>query len=337
MAAKIIKMSMEILIPDSIKDLAKKEDNPNIQFNYYRDHYWDNVDFNDDRLVRTPIFHGRLEKFFSQDMMIQHWDTVINYAFNLCDNLDQSSDMFQYCVSWITSTYEQSKIMGLDKVFVKMGERYYCSTNEEGKSPAYWMSDEQLEKLCDRVSELQYTVLGIHPPNIILPDTSNVWRDFKSLDNEYIVLYFWDPECGHCKKVTPKLQTLYEKKFRDRDIEVFAIGKAVGEDYKKWKSFIKEHNLEFINVAVTDSIYNIAMEDARKLVPKYTTLESLNYQKTYNIYSTPRVFILDKDKKTIAKGLSISQLEAMLDRLQGKADLEKIFPENEEPQDEKIH
>lgn len=337
LVSKIVKMSMDIQVPDSITELSKKEGNSNLAFIYYRDHYWDNVDFSDDRLVNTSIFHGKLEKYFSKDLMIQHWDTVIHYAFDLCDQLDPKSRTFQYCVSWITSTYEKSNIMGLDKVFVRMGEKYYCSKNENGESPAYWMSESQIEKLCDRVNDLQYTVLGIQPPNIILPDVNNKWRDFKSLPSEYTILYFWDPECGHCKKVTPKLQTLYEKKFKDRNIEVFAVGKAVGEDYAKWKAFIKKNNLEFINVAVTDSIYNIAMEDARRLVPKYTTLESLNYQKTYDIYSTPRVFILDKDKKTIAKGLTISQLEEMLDRLQGKSDLEKIFPIEEEPADEKIH
>jgi hypothetical protein len=40
--------------------------------------------------------------------------------------------------------------------------------------------------------------------------------------------------------------------------------------------------------------------------------------------------VLDKDKKIIAKSLSVSQLEEMLDRLQGKEDLPKIFPPDPE-------
>jgi thiol-disulfide isomerase/thioredoxin len=149
-------------------------------------------------------------------------------------------------------------------------------------------------------------------------------------------LYFWDPECGHCKKVTPKLVKLYNQKLKYRDIEVFAVGKGIGKDFESWKKYIRENNLNFINVAVTNSIYEIAKATPEKLVPvnagdkgKPTTLESLNFQTTYDLYSTPRIFVLDKDKKIIAKNLSVSQVEDLLDNLQGYRGVEKILkPEN---------
>ena len=115
------------------------------------------------------------------------------------------------------------------------------------------------------------------------------------------------------------------------------IGKAIDKDFDKWKEFIHKHNMEFTNVAVTSSLYKAAMEDARAFVPKYTTIESLNYQQTYDIFSTPKVFVLDKDKKIIAKSLTISQLEDMIDRIQGIKDAEKLFPPEEEVEDEQMH
>ena len=96
---------------------------------------------------------------------------------------------------------------------------------------------------------------------------------------------------------------------KDRNIEVFAVGKAVGEDFKKWKDFIKEHKLSFINVALTEKLYSAAVKDARLFVPKYTTVEALNYQDTYDVYATPKVFVLDKDKKIIAKKVDIEKYE----------------------------
>lgn len=338
LVAKIIKMSMEIEIPESPKDEAGNVIDSNFRFYYYRDHYFDNIDFNDDRLVRTPIFHNKLEHYFSKNMMIQHWDTVLHYAFKLCDQFDPKSDVYQYTVSWITSNYEQSKIMGMDKVFAFMGERYYCSLGEDGKPKAHWMPEDKLETLCEKVETQKRLVMGAKAPNIILRDTTDVnWVNLYNIDAEYTVLYFWDPECGHCKKITPKLQTLYEKKFKDRNIEIYAVGKAIDKDFEKWKEFIRKHNMQFINVAVTNALYKAALEDARAFVPKYTTLESLNYQQTYDIYSTPKVFVLDKDKKIIAKSLTISQLEDMLDRYQGVKDAEKLFPPEEDIEDEQMH
>jgi thiol-disulfide isomerase/thioredoxin len=338
LVSKIVKMSMDVEIPDAPRDEAGNMIDSNFKFNYYRAHYFDNIDFTDDRLVRTPVFANKLENYFSKNMMIQHWDTVLYYAFKLCDQFDPKSEVYQYTVSWITSSYEQSKIMGMDKVFVMMGERYYCALDETGKPKAHWMPADKLATLCEKVETQKRLVMGAPAPNIILRDTTDVnWVNLYNVDAEYTVLYFWDPECGHCKTITPKLQTLYEKKFKERNVEIFAVGKAIDKDFEKWKAFIRKHNMQFINVAVTNALYKAALEDARMFVPKYTTIESLNYQQTYDIFSTPKVFILDKDKKIIAKSLTISQLEDMLDRLQGVKNAEKLFPPEKEVEDEQMH
>ncbi|MFN5785836.1 MAG: thioredoxin-like domain-containing protein [Flavobacteriia bacterium] len=337
LVSKIVKMSMDIEIPETPKDTNGVVLDSNFRFNYFRKHYWDNIDLNVDALVNTPVFHNKLEYFFGKNMMIQHWDTVLYYAYDLCDHLNPKSKTFEYCVSWITSSYGKSNIMGMDKVYIYMADRYYCSKNAEGKSPAFWMTPDKLEELCEKIPVQKNLVMGVKPPNLILRDTTDkVWRDFYSLKSDYTILYFWDPECGHCKKTTPKLETLYKEKFKDRNIEIFSVGKAVGEDFEKWKKFIRDNKMTFINVAVTDPLFKAAMEDARQFVPKYTTIESLNYQTTYDIFSTPRVWVLDKDKKIIAKSISISQLEEMMDRLQGKEDLPKLFPPDPE-EDEQMH
>jgi thiol-disulfide isomerase/thioredoxin len=331
LVSKIVKMSMDIDIPEAPKDDKGNIMDSNFRFNYFRTHFWDNVDLSDDRLVNTPIFHSKLEFYFGKNMMLQHWDTILYHSNKFCDALNPKSKTFEYCVSWITSTYGKSNIMGMDKVYVMMADKYYCSKNAEGKSPAFWMKEDKLDELCEKIPVQKNLVLGVRPPNVILRDTTDSkWQDFYSLKSDYTILYFWDPECGHCKKTTPKLDTLYKKKLQARNVEIFAVGKAVGEDFVKWKKFIRDHNLSFINVAVTEPLFKAAMEDARQFVPRYTTLESLNYQTTYDIFSTPRVFVLDKDKKIIAKSLSISQLEEMLDMLQGQKDLPKLFPPDPE-------
>jgi hypothetical protein len=81
-------------------------------------------------------------------------------------------------------------------------------------------------------------------------------------------------------------------------------------------------------------LFKAAVEDASKFVPRYTTLESLNYQTTYDVFSTPRVFVLDKDKKIIAKSISLSQLEDFLDMMQGVKDAPKLFPPDPKEDDE---
>lgn len=334
LVSKIVKMSMEVKIPEAPKDANGKVIDSLFQYHYYKAHFFDNIDLKDERLVNSPIFQNKIETYFGKTMMVQHWDTIIKYGFEFCDRLDQKTKTFEFCVTWITSTYEKSNIMGMDKVFNRMGERYYCSTNSEGRSPAFWMPAEKLEELCEKVSVQKNLVMGVVPPNIRLRDTTDVnWKDFYSLKSEYTVIYFWDAECGHCKKTTPKLEKLYTEKLKARNVEVFAVAKAIGEDFKLWKKFIKENNLTFINVGLSESLYKAALEDARKFVPEFTTLDALNFSKTYDIYSTPRIFVLDKDKKIVAKQLSISQLEDFLDKMQNIKNAPKLFPPDPEEEE----
>jgi peroxiredoxin len=326
LVSKVVKMSMDVKVPEAPKNADGSPVDSNFAYHYFRDHFFDNFDLTDDRLVNTPIFHSKLDYFFSQNMLIQHPDTIVKYAYWFCDKLNPKSEMFKYAVIHITSTFEKSKIMGMDKVFVKMGEKYYCSKNAEGKSPAFWMAEDKLKDLCEKVNTNKVLVQGVRPPNISLRDTTDVnWRDFYSIKADYTILYFWESDCGHCKKSTPKLQKLYEEKLKARNVEIFGISKGIDDDFGKWKKFIKDNKLTYINVALTNSLFRAAQENALQFIPKYTTLEALNYQETYDVVTTPRVFILDKDKKIIGKGLSIAQLEDFMDKIQGFKDAPKII------------
>lgn len=334
LVGKIVKMSRDVTIPEVPRDANGLILDSNFRFKFYRTHFWDNVDLNEDALVNNPVFHNKLEFYFGKNMLVQHWDSVLYYAFDFCDRLKQDSKIFEYSVGWIASTFGKSEIMGMDKVYLYMLNRYYCTKNSEGKSPAFWVAEDKFKDMCENLPNKLNLVVGVRPPNLILKDTSDTkWIDFYSLKSDFTIVYFWDPECGHCKKTTPKLAILYEKKFKLRNVEIYAIGKALGKDFEGWKKFIRENNMSFINVAVTDKLYELAKTDPNSLVPVYpgekgkpTTLESLNYQTTYDIFSMPKVYILDKDKKIIAKHVSISQMEEIIDRLQGFSDAPKLFP-----------
>lgn len=334
--ADMVKMSMEIELPDHPRDENGVITDSNYVYHYYIKHYWDNVNLKDPRIVRAPIFHNKLDKYFSQGGVLQIPDTINFYAKQLIDqtdDVDQNNKVFQYIVHHITNKYEKSKIMGMDRVFCYMASAYYCGPNNK----AYWMTPENTKKVCERAEKVCRTSPGTASIPIILPDsTEKNWINSYSIDAEYTVLYFWDPTCGHCKKVTPKLQKLYTEKFKNRDVEVYAVAKATGEEFEKWKEYIRENKLSFINVGLTKTVYDEAMENPYNLLKEHTTLQSLNYADTWDIYSTPRIFILDKDKTILYKQLSISQLEEIIDKLTGHETDEKLYPieeENEEEED----
>ena len=74
-----------------------------------------------------------------------------------------------------------------------------------------------------------------------------------------------------------------------------SISEATGDDFELWKSFIRDNHLSFINVGLTKHIFEQAMIDPTPLL-KHTTIESLNCSMTYDVFSTPKLFLLDKNK-----------------------------------------
>ncbi|RYM31460.1 redoxin domain-containing protein [Brumimicrobium glaciale] len=330
LVSKIIKMSTDIQIPEAPKDADGKVIDKAFAYKYFREHFFDNIDLNDDRLVNTPVLQNKIEYFYSKNMLTQHPDTIIKYVFPVINSIPEESMMYRFVVNNVTTHFEKSKFMGMDKVKTRMVSSFYCAPAKNGNPKAHWMDQEKLKELCENTKIQMHLVQGEVPPNLILPDSTNQkWYNLHEVEADYIILFFWDPGCGHCKKVTPKLQTLYEKKFKERNIEIYSVGKATGDDFEDWKKFIKDKKLTYINVGVTRDIYEQASENPYSLIPSKTTIESINYQSTYDIYSTPRVWILDKDKKIIAKSLSIPQIEMLLDDLQGFKDIDKLFKMDE--------
>ena len=52
------------------------------------------------------------------------------------------------------------------------------------------------------------------------------WRhkgvvNLHKIEAPFTVLFFWDPDCGHCKKSMPKMLEFYDD-FKDKGVEVFA-------------------------------------------------------------------------------------------------------------------
>ncbi len=295
--AKMFKASREPevpeapLLPDGSKDST-------FAYRYYKSHYLDGVDFSDNRLVRTPILHNKVS-YYIEKLTPQIPDSIIKEADYLVEKARADKEVFKYVVHYITNTYERSKIMGMDAVFVHMAKKYYLSGD------AYWVDSTQLAKIKDRAETLEPLLIGKRAPNIILQDTTEKnWVNLYQVPAKYTILYFWDSGCGHCKKTTPLLKKLYEK-YKPLGVEVFAVGTEFETD--DWKKYIREHNLNWINVSDNPEIN----KNAVKYI-KYTTLESLNFRSTYDIFATPQVYLLDQDKKILAKRLSVSQLDAYL-------------------------
>ena len=298
--AKEILMSVDPDIPPAIRDSNEAS------YFYFKDHYFDNIDLSDDRIVRTPIFHTKLINYLNKTL-VQNPDSIIKSLDKVIATLDPKSEVFKYIVHYSTYNFETSKIMGMDKVFVHLVDKYY------DQNTAFWMDADKLKKIQDKANEKRYTLIGMKAPELVLMDTSGNWiSTYKDIHTKYTVLYFYDADCGHCKKETPVLVDFY-KNYKDKDLSIYAVCADHGQ---KWRDFIKKYDMgDFYNLTIPEKAFNDADFATNLITSGKTTYQSLKYLETFDVYSTPKVYILDENKIIKAKDIAVEQIDEILTRL----------------------
>lgn len=292
LVAKYIYMSMPVKIPPAPIDEDGNITDSTFQRYFYVSHFFDHFDFKDERIVRDPIFENKIDEFFKK-VVYPTPDSINVQVDRLIAKTDHSGDIFKFIVHYAASMFEREKVMGMDAVFVHTVENYYM------KGEAYWADSATVATMTERAMKLKPTLIGQRAPYLNLFDTTGTKKiSLYDVDANFTILYFWDSGCGHCKKTTPVLLELYQS-LKDKGVIVYAVGTELEND--DWIKYIKENKLDFINVS--DSPEH----------PDY-------FRTIYDIYSTPRIFILDKDKKIIAKQLSVDQIEEFITfRLENEA------------------
>ncbi len=286
--SKVFLASSEPEVPEAPKNVQGQVDST-FAYKYYKEHYWDHIDLQDDRLIRTPVYHNKLVSYM-KNLTPQIPDSIIESAEYLLNKTKGTKDLFKYTIHYITYTYETSNVMGMDAVFVHMVDTYYKP------EIVTWIDSTQLYKITERAKVLRPILIGKPAPNLVMKDLNNQWRSLKDVKAKYTVVYFWDPDCSHCKKVTP-LAIEYYHKVKNKGVEFYAVCTEVELD--KWRIYIKEHNLDWINVAD----------------PEFRT----NFRYYYDLISTPMIYLLDENKHIIMKRIGVETLEQYLnDKLQIK-------------------
>ncbi|MCS6917055.1 MAG: DUF5106 domain-containing protein [Chitinophagales bacterium] len=285
--AKVFLAMKDPVIPEPWPVLANGRPDSTFPYRYYKAHYWDQVDLTDNRLLRTPVFAYRLKKYF--DELVPKIPDSINVAADqLIARARSDSEMYRYLVWWITYTYETSKIMGMDAVFVHMTEKYYMNGS------AWWVDSTTLAKMIDRARRIAPNLIGNTAPELALRDTSGRLQVLSKIPARYTILVFYDPDCGHCQQEVPKIKEAYQR-WKDKGVAVFAVDIEV--DTEKWKKFIRQHQLDWINVS--------------------DPYHQSNFRQLYDVYSTPVIYILDEQKKIRAKRIAADQIDEVLQHLSG--------------------
>ncbi|WP_395768326.1 DUF4369 domain-containing protein [Aquirufa sp.] len=291
--SKLIQASIEPEIPAYPKPIRNAKDSSDLfkfQYTFYKKHFFDNIDLNDERFIRTPFLQRKIDKYF-EDLVVQESDSISKDADEILAKIKNEA-IRKYVVYKISSTYENHNIVGTDGAFVHLAEKYYIG------EPQLWDTT-TIRKMKERIAIIKPLLIGKRIPELFLTDPAGKLLTTASIQANYTILFIYDPDCSHCKEETPKLLAL-DTYFKSKNITVLAA--CILRDKIQWKNFITEFKIGHWKNGIDIHI------DPKTGKEAYYT----DFQKTFDAYATPVVYILDKSKKIIGKRIPVDKIQDFL-------------------------
>jgi peroxiredoxin len=278
-ALDITTLSTEVQKNDSLLLLAR--------FNFQKEHFWDYFDYTDERFLYTPFFKPKLETWFTK-VLYQNYDSVKTEVFQFLEDVRTSKRIFQFATSWFLNASINSNIMGMDALFVDLARTYYFS------GQAFWATDEAMKKIRENVAFAEHNLIGKIAPDLTLENIDGEHVNLHKIESKITIVLIYEPDCSHCKEFVPHLHKDVYQQFKEKGLKVFAIYSM--DKKEEWAEFLTKHNLyDWINVWDENHISQFKiLYDARK---------------------TPAVYILDENKKIIAKSMTVEQINMLMKAL----------------------
>ncbi|HLU93553.1 MAG TPA: redoxin domain-containing protein [Membranihabitans sp.] len=282
LSALVIGASRDPVIPDfpGLSDEEKKRKG----FQYFREHYFDQIDLHREAVLRTPFIHQKVMDYFDK-YTSQDPDSLNRAIDGFFAALDEESTIYRYFLVKLLNKYANPTIVGQDAVYVHLAQQYY------GKGKAPWVDEETLLKILDNAERFSYTLIGKEAPPLKVYDVYDEKElEIKDIPGKYKVLIFWSSSCNHCEKVMPTLPEI-QNSISDSTVRFVTVCTKADESCK---TFLDQNDLG------STGIHSLPVS---------------SYGRLYDVRSTPKVFVIDSDNKIVSKGIGFEQIAQVIDML----------------------
>jgi thiol-disulfide isomerase/thioredoxin len=213
----------------------------------------------------------RDEKLFS--------DAAIDFVRKTMSNYDTYEFCLNYFLKRFNKEHKEVAFLNLYDAFLQNQEGDCGSSHQDAFT---WARE--------KANVYRNVQIGSAAPDFSLQDGL---LNLSSIQSDYILLVFWASWCPHCVEEIPKIKAVTDSislSLQKKNKKLITIAISLDTDKEAWQKYVKEKNLlSWLN---TSELKGWKGEISKK----------------YNVYATPTMFVLDKDKKIIAKPILPEQL-----------------------------
>lgn len=256
---------------------------PEERIDLLKSNYWSGIDMSDTSLLRSTVYTNLAIDYLSLHSNRQFTQEQLENAFigavdMILSHSMEDENVYRFMLEYLVKGFEKYHF---DKVLDHISTTY---SFEEG------CENENIDsEVVKRLKNYQNLSVGKPAPGMILPDISGKMVDLRQFSNDYVLLIFWASWCPHCSEMMPRLKEIYHQ-YRPR-LEMIAI--SIDSDEAAYRKALEEGNFPWLNCSDLKG---------------WGTQPAIDY----NIYATPTMFLLDKQKTIIAKPITLAELQTEL-------------------------
>ncbi|KAF2340157.1 thioredoxin-like domain-containing protein [Flavobacterium tistrianum] len=245
---------------------------------FIRQHYWEGVDFKDSMLLNTPYLPGKTGQYMS----LFHINDVTNTKEAIKDLLTKAAvneDIYRVVEEALLNMY---LIKQSDFFNEEIGIYILQNEQKQGFTPEW-----RKEIINSRISFIKKNRVGSVATDLQLKDKNGAKHSLLDVKSKYTLLYFFDPDCSRCMKVTP----IVKEWLNNTTVKnITVLGIYVNNDKKEWNKYINENDFptNWINL--------------------WGDSEFVKIRTDYWLENIPSIYLLDENKKVILKDVTYKQL-----------------------------
>jgi peroxiredoxin len=249
-------------------------------FRYRKEHFWDGIDFSDPRLITLPVYEEKLRYYFQQ--LVEPAPEAAEQALDdVLEKAGAQEEVYRFTAYALFRLFRESPMSSLIPVSVHIADHYILNRQE------LWKGDPRFAEISQKVAKARLNPPGSVATDLKLVRNSGEMVKLSEIKARFTILYFFNPDCESCNPITEKLLPLY-RRAKNRGVEVFAVYLDNKTDI--WKTYIASKKLDWINVCDPTGAEGI--------------------ESKYDIYAIPMIYVLDQDKKIIARDVPVEELES---------------------------
>jgi peroxiredoxin len=275
-AIRIFKTQGTPFLPASLEKEAR--------LNYLRLHFFDHVNFQDTLLLNSNVWANKAIAYLSlygnakldQKQLEAEFIKAVTIMLSAAA---VNAEVYKFILDYIVGGFDKYHF---DGVITYIADNFQdpFSCEDQARKTA-------LQKKLDNFKKIS---IGKNAPEIEAPDPKGKIVKLSGIQSEYTLVIFYSSGCGHCAQMMPKVKEYYDKQ-KPKRVEVMAV--SIDTNKTEWTKFLNEEKLNWINVSELKGFNSKSADD-------------------YNIFATPTMFLLDREKKIIAKPISWRELDQAL-------------------------